>query len=141
MLDWMGLLVVLGAVTLILAVYMLITRSAGIYATPRHFWKSALLSAGLAYLLSGGLYLLLHLNATVAVAISAIVPFLVGNLDLGEKASPEPAPTDEGLEEDQTPAGDEEAETLDDEEEAKTLDDEYVEVIVSNPGESEPFWN
>src|SRR5579885_1290502 len=31
---WIGLLVVLGSVTLILAVYMLITRSAGIYVTP-----------------------------------------------------------------------------------------------------------
>ncbi len=129
---WIGLLVVLGSVTLILAVYMLITRSAGIYVTPRHFWKSALLSAAIAYLLSGGLYLFLHLNATIAVAVSAIVPFLVGNLDLGEKATPEPAPTDEGLEEGQQPAGDEETEAL---------DTEYEEVIVSNPGETEPFWN
>lgn len=132
MLDWIGLLVVLGFVTLVLAVYMLITRSAGIYATPRHFWKSALLSTGIAYLLSGSLYLFLHLNTTIAVAVSAIVPFLVGNLDLGEQADPEPAPTDEGLKARQPPTGDDEAEML---------DDEYEEVIVSNPGEREPFWN
>jgi hypothetical protein len=107
MLDWNGLLVVLGFVTVLLGVYMLITRSAGIYATPRHFWMVTLLSAGLAYLLSGGLFLFLHLNPTVAVAISAIVPFLVGNLDLGSKAR-EPAPTDEGLEPEQQPADEEE---------------------------------
>jgi hypothetical protein len=132
MLDWIGLLIVLGSITLILAVYMLITRSAGIYATPRHFWKAALLSTGIAYLLSGSLYVFLHLSITVAVAVSAIVPFLVGNLDLGEKASPEPAPTDvEGPEEGQLPADDEEAGVL-------TEDDE---VIFTLPGEREPFWN
>lgn len=91
MLDWIGLLTVIGFVTILLILYMLITRSAGIYSTSGHFWKVLLISAGLAYLLSGSLFLFLHLNTTIAVAISAIVPFLVGNLDLGEKAGEEPA--------------------------------------------------
>lgn len=91
MLDWIGLLTVIGFVTILLILYMLITRSAGIYSSSRHFWKALLLSAGLSYLLSGGLFLVLHLNTTVAVALSAIVPFLVGNLDLGEKAGEKPA--------------------------------------------------
>src|SRR5690348_12825126 len=104
--DWIGLLVVLGFVTIILGVYMLITRSAGIYASTRQFWITSLVSAGIAYVLSGGLFLIFHLNGTIAVAISAIVPFLVGNLDLGGKAK-EPAPTDAGLEQAQPEAEEE----------------------------------
>src|SRR5579862_3517594 len=113
--DWIGLLLVIGFVTLVLVVYMLITRSAGIYATPRQFWRALLLSAGISYVLSGGLFLFLHLSATIAVAVSAIVPFLVGNLDLGEKTR-EPAPSDEGLVGDQPSADGGEDEEADDEE-------------------------
>ena len=145
LLDWIGLLVVLGFVTIILGVYMLITRSAGIYASPRQFWTASLLSAGIAYLLSGGLFLFLHLNGTIAVAISAIVPFLVGNLDLGGKAK-EPAPTDAGLEQEQPTADDEEAEAQDEEDKEDTAisanmakDGSANHVVVSAPGESEPF--
>ncbi len=103
--DWIGLLVVLGLVTLVLVVYMLITRSAGIYSTPRQFWWALLLSAGIAYVLSGSLFLVFHLSGIVAVAVSAIVPFLVGNFDLGD-APREPAPTDAGLVVEQPPAED-----------------------------------
>jgi len=107
--DWIGLLMVLGFVSIVLLVYMLITRSAGIYASPRQFWLALALSAAIAYVLSGGLFLFLH-NATVAVAVSAIVPFLIGNLDLGEP-SREPAPTDEErAAEEPVSAEDEEAE-------------------------------
>lgn len=113
--DWIGLLVVLGFVTIVLVVYMLITRSAGIYATPRKFWRVLALSAAIAYVLSGSLFFFLH-NATVAVAVSAIVPFLVGNLDLGE-TSREPAPGDEQLEEGQASEGEDEDEAAEDEEE------------------------
>lgn len=114
--DWIGLLVLLGFVTIILVVYMLITRSAGIYATPRQFWRVLLLSGGIAYVLSGSLFLFFHLNATVAVAVSTIVPFLVGNFDLGEKSS-EPAPSDEGLSVEQLSEDDGEDEGVDEEEE------------------------
>ena len=114
--DWLGLLIVLGFVTIVLLVYMLITRSAGIYATPRKFWRVLAVSAGVSYVLSGSLLLFLHVNATVCVAVSAIVPFLVGNLDLGE-ASREPAPTDEELPEEQMPAEDGEDEVAQAEEE------------------------
>lgn len=96
MLDWIGLLMVIGFVTILLILYMLITRSAGIYSTSRHFWKVLLISAGLAYLLSGGLFLFLHLNTIIAVAISAIVPFVVGNLDLGERAAGEEPAAEQG---------------------------------------------
>lgn len=131
MLDWFGLSGVIGLESVLLALYMLITRSAGIYATPRQFWNVLLLSAGISYLLSGSLFLFLHLNATIAVAVSAVVPFLVSNLDLGDKTK-EPAPTDEGL-----ALGQHEA----DDEEAEGLDDVGDEVIVSDPGEGEPYWN
>ncbi len=113
--DWPGVLIVLGFVTIVLLVYMLITRSAGIYGTPRKFWRVLTLSAAISYLLSGSLFLFLHVNATVCVAVSAIVPFLIGNLDLGE-SSREPAPTDEGLAGEQTPAEDGEEEVSEDEE-------------------------
>jgi hypothetical protein len=108
MLDWIGLLVVIGFVTLVLILYMLITRSAGIYSTSRHFWKVLLISAGFSYLLSGSLFLVLHLNTTIAVAVSAIVPFLVGNLDLGEKAG-EKAADEEGGDLDEEEADQEES--------------------------------
>jgi hypothetical protein len=144
MLDWMGLLVVLGFVTVILVLYMLITRSAGIYATTRKFWNVALLSASIAYLLSGGLYLFLHLNATIAVAISAVVPFVVGNLDLGE-AVREPAPGDEGLESEALPENDEEDEALADEEDEavyKASDKNGSdEMAIYNPDEMRSLWN
>ena len=108
MLDWIGLLMVIGFVTILLILYMLITRSAGIYSTSRHFWNVLLISAGLAYLLSGSLFLVLHLNTTVAVAVSAIVPFVVGNLDLGEKAGEE-ASAEEGSDPDSEEADPEES--------------------------------
>jgi hypothetical protein len=114
--DWFGLLMVLGFVTVVLTLYMVITRSAGIYATPRKFWLVLALSAGIAYMLSGSLFLFLHLNATIAVAVSAIVPFLVGNFDLGE-TSREAMPSDIELAEEQEPADDGEEEEVEDEEE------------------------
>ncbi|HEY7350128.1 MAG TPA: hypothetical protein VH599_17550 [Ktedonobacterales bacterium] len=123
MLDWIGLPNVLVFVTIVLALYMVITRSAGIYSTPRQFWNVLLLSLGISYVLSGSMFLFLHLNATIAVAVSAIVPFLVGNLDLGEKASPEPATTDEG-----TDGGQPEAAGAEADEEAEAGDDEGDEV-------------
>lgn len=76
---------------------MFINQNSETDTSSRQFWLTALLSAGLSYLLSGALFLFLHLNATVAVAVSAVVPFLVGNLDLGGNAVKEPAPSDEGL--------------------------------------------
>lgn len=75
-----ALLIVLGVVTLLIAVYALVTRSAGIYQTTRQFWTVLLVSAGISYLLSGSLVLFARVPALAAVIISAIVPFLVGNV-------------------------------------------------------------
>ena len=80
MLVWSGLLIVLGIVTLLIAVYALVTRSAGIYQTTRQFWTVLLVSAGIAYLLSGSLFLFARVPSAAAVIVSAIVPFLVGNV-------------------------------------------------------------
>lgn len=142
--EWIGLSIVIGAVTVILGVYMLITKSAGIYATPRHFRNSLLASAAISYLLSGGLFLFVHLDMTVAIAVSAIVPFLVGNLDLGGNAHEEPAATGEEVALDAQKTGDEaEDEALDDGADDQVLDDERDrdEAAISHPGEIEPFWN
>jgi len=87
MLDWTQLPVVLGFVTLLIALYMAITQSAGVYSSPRQFWRVLLVSASVSYLLSGSLFLFLHVNMTAAVVASAIVPFLVGNLDFASKES------------------------------------------------------
>ena len=75
-----GLLIVLGIVTLLIAVYALVTRSAGIYQTTRQFWTVLLVSAGISYLLSGLLFVFAHVPVVAAVIVSAIVPFLVGNI-------------------------------------------------------------
>ncbi len=152
MLNWSGLISVLVLVTMVLAIYLLITRSAGVYTSSRQFWLTALLSAGISYLVSGGLFLFLHLSVTVAVAVSAVVPFLVGNLDLGGAAGKEPAPSDEGLNLGEAPAegeGDEE-EARDDEGEDKPVsaaqeaDAEasgWDEAVVNSPGQTNPLWN
>lgn len=80
MLVWGGLLIVLGIATLLIAIYALVTRSAGIYQTRRQFWTVLLVSAGIAYLLSSALFLFAGVSAAAAVIVSAIVPFLVGNV-------------------------------------------------------------
>lgn len=80
MLVWGGLLIVLGVVTLLIAIYALVTRSAGVYQTTRQFWTVLLVSAGIAYLLSGSLFLFARVPVLAAVIVSAIVPFLVGNV-------------------------------------------------------------
>jgi hypothetical protein len=80
MLVWGGLLVVLGIATLLIAIYALVTRSAGVYQTTRQFWTVLLVSAGISYLLSSALFLFAGVSAAAAVIVSAIVPFLVGNV-------------------------------------------------------------
>lgn len=80
MLVWGGLLIVLGIVTLLIAIYALVTRSAGVYQTTRQFWTVLLVSAGISYLLSSALFLFAGASAAAAVIVSAIVPFLVGNV-------------------------------------------------------------
>jgi hypothetical protein len=81
MIAWGLLPVVLGLVTLLLAVYGFITRSAGIYQSERQFWRVMLLSTGIAYVLSGVLALLVGTPLVVAVMASAMVPILIGMLE------------------------------------------------------------
>ncbi len=100
MIAWGLLPIVLGLVTLLLAVYGIITRSAGIYQSERQFWRVMLLSTGIAYVLSGVLALWVRTPLVVAVMASAMVPILIGMLerddfmrpadDDGEDADDEP---------------------------------------------------
>ena len=77
---WVLWLVALGIFNLPLAIYALITRSAGIYQTRRQFWTVILVSAGISYLLTGALVLLQTASLVPFIIVSAIVPFLVGNV-------------------------------------------------------------
>jgi choline-glycine betaine transporter len=72
--------VAIGIFNLPLAIYALITRSAGIYQTNRQFWTVILVSAGISYLLTGALVLLQTASLVPFIIVSAIVPFLVGNV-------------------------------------------------------------
>lgn len=91
-----ALLLVLGIDTLLIAVYALVTRSAGIYQTTRQFWTVLLVSAGISYLLSGALVLLARVPALAAVIVSTIVPFLVGNVfSKGDVYGGEDAPSEQ----------------------------------------------
>ena len=90
------LLMVLGIIALPIAIYALVTRSAGIYQTKRQFWTVLLVSAGISYLLTGALALLAHAPALPIVIVSAIVPFLVGNVfSKGDVYSGESLPLEE----------------------------------------------
>ncbi len=79
------LLVLLGFVTIILVMYTLIARSAGIFPTQRHFWRNTLISAALSYSLSGLLFWFFHTPIVGAFIIATIVPFIVGNFDGSER--------------------------------------------------------
>ena len=92
----LALLIVLGIVALPIAIYALVTRSAGIYQTRRQFWTVMLVSAGISYLLTGALALLARAPALPVVIVSAIVPFLVGNVfSKGDVYSGESLPLEE----------------------------------------------
>jgi hypothetical protein len=114
--------VALGIFNLPLAIYALITRSAGIYQTKRQFWTVMLVSAGTSYLLTGSLVLLQTASLAPFIIVSAIVPFLVGNVfSKGDVYSSESLP----LEESEGPAEEiEEEEDVD--EEMALLADEYA---------------
>lgn len=79
------LLVLLGCVTILLALYTLIARSAGIFPTQRHFWRNTLISAALSYGLSSALFWFFHTPIVGAFIIATIVPFIVGNFDGTER--------------------------------------------------------
>ena len=93
---WVLRLVALGILNLPLAIYALITRSAGIYQTKRQFWTVILVSAGISYLLTGALVLLQTASLVPFIIVSAIVPFLVGNVfSKGDIYSGESLPAEE----------------------------------------------
>ena len=79
------LLVLLGFVTILLVMYTLIARSAGIFPTQRHFWRNTLISAVLSYSLSSILFWFFHTPIVGAFIIATIVPFIVGNFDGAER--------------------------------------------------------
>ena len=93
--------VLLGLVTLLLALYAMIVRSAGIFPTQRHFWRTTLISAGISYALSGILFWLFHTPIVGVFIVSALVTFIVGNFDGSEHEKPdgEPENADEASEE------------------------------------------
>lgn len=94
--NLLALLIVLGIVALPIAIYALVTRSAGIYQTKRQFWTVLLVSAGISYLLTGVLAWLANAQVLPVVIVSAIVPFLVGNVfSKGDIYSSESLPPDE----------------------------------------------
>jgi hypothetical protein len=96
------LLVLLGLVTILLVLYTLIARSAGIFPTKRHFWRNTLISAALCYGLSSVLFWFFHTPIVGAFIIAAIVPFIVGNFDGSEREKP--AGEDESVAEEQEAA-------------------------------------
>ena len=109
----LALLIVLGIVALPIAIYALVTRSAGIYQTTRQFWTVLLVSAGVSYLLTGALALLAHIPALSAVIVSSIVPFLVGNIfSKGDIYSDESLPAEEPQEAAEEAEADEETARL-----------------------------
>jgi hypothetical protein len=137
MLDWIDLPNVLAYVTLVILLYMLITYSAGIYATARQFWRMLLLSTGISYLLSGSLFLFFGITPLAAVGTSAIVPFLMGSLDFGEQEAPTQAAESQPKRE-ETKAESSEDEAM--EEEAQGGQDEGVyEVLYQNRRDSEQY--
>jgi hypothetical protein len=79
------LLVLLGFVTILLVMYTLIARSAGIFPTQRHFWRNTLISAVLSYGLSSALFWFFHTPIVGAFIIATIVPFIIGNFDGAER--------------------------------------------------------
>ncbi len=140
MLDWNQLPVVLGFVSLLVALYMAITLSAGIYASARQFWRVLLVSAGVSYLLSGSLFLFLHVNSAAAVVASAIVPFLVGNFDFADKegVAQIAAEDDEAAEQEEADgaAGESAGQKMAAGGEAEAKDEEAVEVAYSDLADS-----
>src|SRR5690242_10670153 len=78
-------LVLLGFVTILLVMYTLIARSAGIFPTQRHFWRNTLISAVLSYSLSSALFWFFHTPIVGAFILATIVPFIVGNFDGSEQ--------------------------------------------------------
>jgi hypothetical protein len=69
----------MGVVTLTLAVYALIARSAGIYQTSTQLRRALLLSAGVSYALSSGLFLVFPSGLTVVLAmmLTLFVPLVL----------------------------------------------------------------
>lgn len=138
MFDWFHLPIVLGSVTIVMLLYTLITRSAGIYPTARQFWRILLLSTGISYLLSGSLFLFLHVTPVAAVGISAIVPFLMSNLDFGEQEEGAQPMTEGQPSEDEEEVGTGEHDALEDEAESGQ-DERAYEALYQERRESEQY--
>lgn len=94
------LLVLLGLVTVLLLLYTIIARSAGIFPTRRQKWRNTAISAALCYGLSSALFWFLHTPIVGAFIVAAIVPFIVGNFD-GSEREPLPDEAENAADEEQ----------------------------------------